>query len=57
MVSVFEDLRAGDLKAGEAKELSNAAGKIIASVKVQCEYAKLRQEKPQIDFMTSSDKS
>jgi len=50
LLEVFDDLGANKIQAGKAKELSNAAGKIIASVKVQLEYASLRKERPSIPF-------
>lgn len=36
-----------------AKEISNAAGKAIDSVKVELEYAAARKEKPAIAFLES----
>lgn len=56
---VFAKLRAGEIKPGEASELANIAGKMIASAKAQCEYYALRKEVPNIPFLSSekSDKS
>jgi hypothetical protein len=34
------------------KELSNAAGKIIGTCKVQIEYAHARKEVPNIEFLS-----
>ena len=48
---LYEDLKADKVKAKDAIERNNAAGKIINSVKAQLEYFKLRNEKPQIEFM------
>lgn len=52
---VFAKLRAGEIKPGEASELSNIAGKMIASAKVQVEYYALRKESPNIAFLNSGD--
>ncbi|MGC3984813.1 MAG: hypothetical protein QM777_08845 [Pseudorhodoferax sp.] len=51
---MFQKLRAGEIKPGEASELSNIAGKMIASAKVQVEYCALRGEKPAIEFLDCS---
>jgi len=48
---VYEDLRSGKLEPREAKEINNTAGKLISTVKVQLDYAGLRGEKPEIDFL------
>lgn len=52
---VVEDLKAKRIEPKTAKELNNAVGKVIASVKVQLEYAAMRKEKPRIGFLTSGD--
>jgi hypothetical protein len=49
---VFVRLKEGDLKAADAKEMNNAAGKIINSAKVELEYYALRDEKPNIPFIS-----
>lgn len=49
--SVFEQLRAGDIKPVEAAELANIAGKMINSAKVQIEYYGMRKETPHIKFL------
>lgn len=51
LCDVFDGLRNGTLQAKEAKEMNNAAGKIIGSIKVELEYAHLRDEKPEIAFL------
>lgn len=48
---VFAQLRAGEIKPGEAGELANLAGKMIGSAKVQVEYYALRKEMPNIAFL------
>jgi hypothetical protein len=51
LASVFEELRSGAIKAQDAAELANVAGKMIASAKVQVEYYALRKEMPTIAFL------
>lgn len=51
LLEVFDKLRSGHVKPPMAKEINNTAGKIIGSVKVQLEYCKLAQIKPDIDFL------
>ncbi|MFZ2152101.1 MAG: hypothetical protein WAV09_03275 [Minisyncoccia bacterium] len=50
LLEVFDQLGTNKIQAGKAKEMSNAAGKIISSVKLQLEYATLRKERPNIPF-------
>lgn len=52
---VFSELRAGTIKAKEAAEMNNTAGKIINSVKVEIEYYALRKEKPEIAFLANDE--
>jgi hypothetical protein len=51
LANVFTGLRDGTLDPKQAIEMNNAAGKMINTVKVQLEYAALRNETPSIDFM------
>lgn len=51
LCAVFDELREDRIKPIIAKELVNAAGKIINSVKLELEYAFLRKEVPVIDFL------
>ena len=53
---VFEGLKNGSIKTSEAAEMSNVAGKMINSAKVQIEYYALRKESPKIAFLESNDK-
>ena len=48
---VFERLKAGEIKPGEAAEMANLAGKMINSAKVQVEFYSLRKEMPDIEFL------
>ena len=51
----FAQLKAGEIKPGEAAELANLAGKMIGSAKVQVEYYALRKESPRIEWLESSN--
>jgi hypothetical protein len=51
LAAVFAQLKAGAIKPSEAAELANLAGKMIASAKVQVEYAALREDVPLIAFL------
>ena len=52
LLKVYEELRGGSLEPKHAKEINNTAGKVIASAKVQLEYANLRGETPTIEFLS-----
>ena len=47
----FDDLLAGKLTVDKAKEISNMAGKVMNTAKVQMEYNKLTRNKKTIDFL------
>jgi hypothetical protein len=51
---VYAELRSGAIKAKDAAELANLAGKMINSAKVQVEYHALRKDKPSIPFLDAS---
>lgn len=51
---IFEKLKAGEIKPGEAAELANLAGKMIGSAKVQVEYYAMRNEAPTIVFLEAT---
>jgi len=50
---VFEELKAGQIKAKDAAELTNCVGKMIGLAKVQLEYHALRKETPTMTFFSS----
>ena len=54
LAAVFAALRAGEIKASDAAELANLAGKMINSAKAQVEYYALRKEAPNIQFLDES---
>lgn len=51
LASVFRGLRTGKIQSKDAAALANLAGKMISSAKVQVEYAALRKEPPNINFL------
>ena len=54
---IFDALRDGDIAHKEAKEISNLAGKMINSAKVQLDYHSLRKDENfKIDFLHSKNK-
>lgn len=52
LANVFAGLQAGTIAHKDAAELANLAGKMINSAKVQVEYFTLRQEAPDIPFLS-----
>lgn len=54
LVKVFDGLKNGTISPAIAGELNNSVGKIINSVKLDLEYAALRKEKPEIDFLKNT---
>lgn len=57
LAATFARLRAGEIKASEAAELANLAGKMIGSAKVQIEYYALRKESPRIEWLESRSRA
>lgn len=55
LCAVFNEIRSDTIKAPVARELVNAAGKIINSVRLELEYAALRKEVPIIEFLGGDD--
>lgn len=55
LAKTFAQLKAGEIKTGEAAELANLAGKMIGSAKVQVEYYALRKEQPRIKWLESTE--
>lgn len=51
LCNIFNALKADDIELDRAKELTNTAGKIISSVKLELVYAALRKESPIIAFL------
>lgn len=51
LLDAFDWVKQDPRRANQVKEMTNAAGKIIGSIKVQLEYAVIRGEEPEIPFM------
>lgn len=51
LIQVYNELRNGTLPLGEAKEISNMAGKIISTLKVEIAYEIHRGNIKSIDFL------
>lgn len=51
MIDGFKMVRDDPRRAVQVKEMANMAGKIINSAKLQIEYATLRKETPDIEFI------
>ena len=56
LTSLYEALKLGSIDVKIATEMNNTAGKIINTQRVQLEYAELRKEQPDIDFMKTKAK-
>lgn len=54
LAGIVNGLGDGSVDVKTACEQNNAAGKIINTVKIQIAYAIVREEKPDIKFMTGS---
>jgi hypothetical protein len=55
LIETVNRLRAGDTPPATAEAISNASGKVIASIRVQLEYARMRNEVPRIAFMEGAE--
>ena len=53
---LYQGLKNGTMDVKVATEMNNTAGKIINAQRVQLEYADLRKEQPDIDFMKTKAK-
>ena len=51
LLDAFDSVRTDPRRVNQVKEMSNAAGKILGTVKCQLEYALLRSECPDIPFL------
>lgn len=54
--ALYHSLKDGTIEVKIATEMNNTAGKIINAQRVQLEYADLRKEQPDIDFMKTKPK-
>jgi hypothetical protein len=51
LLDAFELVKNDPRRMNQVKEMSNAAGKVIALTKLQVEYAYLRGEEPSVPFI------
>ena len=51
LLDAYDWVKTDPRRANQVKEMANAAGKVIASLKVELEYAALRGNKPLIQFL------
>lgn len=57
LLESFDQLKKGNLKTKEAKELTNMSGKIILSAKVELDYNKFMKLERKIDFLDVEEES
>jgi len=55
LAKVFVALKNKKMEPKIAKELNNSAGKIMASLKIEMEYAAARKERPVIPYIMTND--
>ena len=51
LIENYEQMKSGELPIALGKELTNAAGKIINSVKVELEYKQFMEDRNGINFL------
>lgn len=56
LLDAYEWVKEDPRRANQVKEMTNAAGKAISTIKMELEYANLRKEKPEIPFLKSANK-
>jgi hypothetical protein len=52
LLEAYAMLKADPKRHNQVKELSNTAGKILGSLKIELEYAAIRGEQPNIPFIS-----
>jgi hypothetical protein len=51
LLDAFDWVKGDPRRANQVKEMTNAAGKILGTIKAQMEYSMLKGEEPEIPFM------
>ncbi len=51
LLEAFDWIKTDPKRANQVKEMTNAAGKILVTVKLQLEYAVIKNEDPEIPFL------
>jgi hypothetical protein len=54
LLEAYEWVKTDPRRGPQVKEMVNASGKVINTLKVQLEYAALRKEMPSIEFLNTS---
>ena len=57
LLAAYEWVKTDPRRGNQVKEMANTAGKVIGTLKLQLEYAMLRQEKPCIAFLGGNQTS
>jgi hypothetical protein len=55
MLKVYTMQRNGEATPAEVREVNNTARTVVASCKVQLDYAKLKGEKPHVGFLETNE--
>lgn len=51
LVKLFDDIKSNSVDHKKAKEMNHCAGKIMTSLKIQMDYARLHKKKIKVEFM------
>lgn len=51
LLDAFEMVKTDPRRANQVKEMTNAAGKVLGTIKAQLEYAAMKGEEPEIPFL------
>ena len=51
LLDAFDWVKQDARRANQVKEMTNAAGKVLSTVKAQMEYAVIKGEEPEIEFL------
>jgi len=55
LTDVYEKVLSGEMKLDTAAQLTNCAGKIIGTVRIEMDYARMTDTKPDIEFMKNKE--
>ena len=56
LLDAYEWVKADPRRVNQVKEMTNAAGKVIGTLKLELEYSMLRKETPNIGFLNYGKK-
>ena len=57
LLDAYEWVKADPRRAIQVKEMTNAAGKVIGTIKLELEYSMLRKETPNISFLNYTNRN